>query len=105
MSHRAGKEVTAVVIVLRQGSVQWSSSTAEGGLLARGNNNAEQAVRDHRRSVEDSFVHDHYWSPSVVTGERKEEEEFNGHCAEPMLTNCTETRIHEKVIVQRQESV
>ena len=51
-----------------------SSAAAEEGLVTKGNNNAEQAVRDHRRSAEDSFVHHHYWSPSVVTGERKEEE-------------------------------
>ena len=49
-------------------------SAAEEGLLARGNNNAEQAVRDHRQSAEDSFVHHHYWSPSVVTSKRKEED-------------------------------
>ena len=48
-------------------------SAAEAGLLARGNHNAEQAVRDHKRSA-DSFIHHHYWSPSVVTGERKEED-------------------------------
>ena len=47
---------------------------AEEGLLTRGNNNAEQAVRDHRRSVEDSFIRHHYWSPSAVTDKRKEEE-------------------------------
>ena len=40
-----------------------------------GKNNAEQAVRDHRRSAEDGFVHRRYWPPSVVTGDRKEEEE------------------------------
>ena len=49
-------------------------SAVEEGILARGNNNAQQAVWDHRRSAEDSSVHHHYWSPSVVTGERKEEE-------------------------------
>ena len=43
-----------------------------GGLLARGNNNAERAVQDHRQSAEDSFVHHRYWFPSVVTGEQKE---------------------------------
>ena len=50
-----------------------TTSAAEEGLVARGNNNAEQAVRDHKRSAEDSFVHHHCWSPSVATGERKEE--------------------------------
>ena len=47
-------------------------SAAEEGLLAKGTNNAEQAVWDHRRSEEDSFVHHHYWSLSVVTSERKD---------------------------------
>ena len=56
------------------------ASAAEEGLQARGNNNAEQAVRDHRRSAEDSSVHHHYWSPSVVIGERKEEEERATKC-------------------------
>ena len=50
------------------------SAAEAGGPLARGNNNAEQVVRDHRRSAEDSFVYHHYWSLSVVTGERKEED-------------------------------
>ena len=40
-------------------------SAAEEGLLAIGNSDVEQAVRDHRRSAEDGFLH-HYsnWFPS-----------------------------------------
>ena len=60
--------------------IAWSAglpepSVAEEGLLARGNNNAEQAVRDHRRSAEDSFVHHFYRSKGGVTSEQKEEED------------------------------
>ena len=51
---------------------QLKLSAAEGRLLARGNNNAQQAVQDHKPSL--SFINHHYWSPSVVTGKRKEEE-------------------------------
>ena len=36
---------------------------------------SEQAVRDHRSSAGDSFVHHHCWFPGVVTGEQKEEED------------------------------
>ena len=50
----------------------------------------EQAVRGHRRSAEDSFVHHHYWSHGVVcTGERKEEEEEEESNRRARLQNNT----------------
>ena len=80
---RTAKRVPSVRVRRKLGwsHGQWWKSVRAWSFPARGNNNAEQAVRDGttgdlRRTA--SFVHHHYWSPSVVTGERREEDLTSG---------------------------
>ena len=53
---------------------------AEGGLLDRDNNTAEQAVQDLRWPAVDDHVHRHYQSPYVVKQEERKEEETTMCC-------------------------